>query len=171
MQSLMEGILLDGSLATALSVVLFIGIGFLVERLAMVRGWRGYYRVGVPLRPPLVPIQELPAGEGVTETVRWAVVEDSAFFWSDPKKRSAPMGLHGRVDFLRTAQGVQLSVYWSLPWVPVLAIAWFGGLGLVTGQGTITVPTAALLVAALFFLYRVAAVRAVAELRWAWIGG
>ena len=161
----MEG----GSLGLALfAAVAFLG-GLLVERLLLGVRPALYFDVGVPLLPRLVPIPEAPEGEGQTATVCWEVVGDLVRFWAPPGKRTAPMGLHGVVQLSRQGSQVVLDVRWAPPWSPLLAAAWFGGLGLSRGEGSLTLPLAAVMIVGILALYRRAALRAAAELRWHWV--
>lgn len=161
----------EGSTVATVAVGLFVVV-FLLERLALVRGWRLYYRLGLPLFPRPQPLVALPEGRGETATVWWAISSDppTAWFHAAHGGGEAPWGLHGLVDLVADHQGrVQLMPRWSPPWTPIVAMMWFAGLGLSRGEGLLTVPLATLLVAAMLALYRQAALRAVAELRWAWV--
>lgn len=173
MNELLRSLLQDGNLT--LLVVVGVGaiVGLLVERLLLTAGARAYFRLGMPLGEELVPIPFPPDGEGRTASVRWATAADNSTvrFWSHPGDRAAPMGLHGVVGLVRGPRGIHLPVRWAPPWTPFLALLWFAGLGVLRGQGLITVPIALLIMAALVLLYRQAALRAARELRWSFIRG
>lgn len=173
MSDFLQDLIGDGDL-TQLLIVAAIAIGgLLLERALLGLGWAPYFRLGMPLGAELVPVPFPPEGEGRTASVRWRVDEDAGFvrFWSQPGDRTAPMGLHGAVGLVRTARGIHLPVRWAPPFTPFVALLWFAGLGLVRGQGLVTVPIAALIMAALIVLYRQAALRAARELRWSFVSG
>jgi hypothetical protein len=122
----------------------------------------------------LVPIPELPRGRGDTASVRWVVDEAAGLvrWWAQPGARGAPMGLHGVVVLSRgTAGEVRLSARWAPPWTPLLALLWFGALGVGRGQGMLTLPVAAVLIVVLGLVYRSASLTALRELRWAFVQG
>ena len=157
-------------LSTVVAIALL--VAFLVERRLMSRRFAPYFAVGLALFPELVPIPRVPVTEvGRTFSVRWDRLDGVVRFWTDPSDRAAPMGLHGLVNFEPTSRGVRLLVRWAPPWTPILAGMWFGVLGLWRGEGLLTVPVGALFVALILHGYRLAALKAAAELRWAFIGG
>jgi len=133
--------------------------------------WRinAYFQAGFPLFLTMVPIPNAPEGSGSTATVRWEVTGDLVRWWADPAMRSAPSGLHGSVQLAAGQGGVHLFVRWAPPWTPLLAAAWLIGLGMVRGEAMVTLPIGLVMIAGVLFLYRQAAVRAVAEMRWAWV--
>lgn len=170
-QSLFVGEALDqGSLTLAAVAALFFLGSLVVERQLLRFRLDWYFTAGFPIFPELVPIPRAPEGSGETATVVWEVVEANLVrFWADPAVRKAPSGLHGAIRMSKSPQGVRLAVRWSPPWSPLLAAGWLAGLGLVRGEGLFTVPIAAMIVLAVLFVYRQAAVRAARELRWAWV--
>ena len=157
------------------SALVLIG-GMVAERFLLTRfRWTAYFSAGFPLFPELVPIPVAPKGEGETATVRWEVVEgdeDYVRFWADPDQRKAPSGLHGAIRLYRAAGGsVGLAVRWSPPWTLLLAAAWLVILGIARREPQITVPIAVVWVLGVLIIYRQAALRAAAELRWAFVQG
>jgi hypothetical protein len=145
-------------------------VAYLFERVVLPR-WRPelWFRIGFPLGSSLAPIPRAPEGSGGTASVRYEVRGDRVLFWSDPARRAAPAGLHGAIRLERGPRGVELLVTWSPPWSSLLAAAWLAALGLLRGEPQV----GGLLGALLFFViglgHRVAAVRAAAELRWAFV--
>ena len=98
--------------------------------------------------------------------------EDRIRFWADPDKRRAPSGLHGAIRLYRAGSGqVGLAVRWRPPWSLLLAAAWLVVLGVVRQEPQITVPIALAWVIGVLVIYRQAALRAAAELRWAFVQG
>ncbi|MBT3217547.1 MAG: hypothetical protein HN348_00515 [Proteobacteria bacterium] len=159
----------QGSLTLAVvAAVLFLG-GLFVERQLLRWRHNWYFSAGFPVFPELLPIPRAPEGSGETSTVSWEVVDGLVRFWADPAARKAPSGLHGAIRLILGPKEVRLVVRWSPPWSPLLAAGWLAGLGLVRGEGYFTVPIAAMIVLAVLFVYRQAAVRAARELRWAWV--
>jgi len=146
-------------------------VGLLAERALITLRVRWYYLLGLPLGERLVPVPLPPEGQGRTASVRYAVTEgvDEAFFWAQPGDRTAPLGLHGFIALVPGRRGVALEVRWAPPWTLLLALLWFGGLGVVRGQGGLTIVVATLLIAVVGVLYRQAAVRAARELRWRFV--
>jgi hypothetical protein len=153
------------------AAVAFLGGLALERRLLGVRP-RGYFAVGFPIVPPLVPLPQLPERtSGRTETVRWERHDDTVLFWADPDDRTAPVGLHGVVLLDRTVRDVHLTVRWSPPWSPLLAAVWLMGLGAVRGEPWLTVPVGLVMIVGIWFVYRSFAMRAAAEVRFALAGG
>lgn len=146
-------------------------VGLLVERLLLGRCWRPYDQLGLPLGEELRPLLLAPRGEGRTASVRYRVIEGQgrASFWAQPGDRSAPMGLHGNVDLIRTTKGIAMEVRWAPPWTLLVILIWFAGLGVARGMGGLTVPIAAILLVVVVLGYRKAAQRAARELRWAFV--
>ncbi len=155
----------------SLAALLFLG-GLLLERVFLKTRWpAAYFSAGFALFPEIVPIGKAPHAEsGQTATVRWERRDDLVLFWSEPGSREAPMGLHGAIRLWRGPRGVHLLVRWSPPWSPLLAAAWLGGLGIVRREWW-SVPVAAALVFGVLYMYRIYAVRAAAELRYAFASG
>ena len=141
------------------------------ERHALTRGLRPYFDAGIRLVPPLVPLLAAPTGSGKTESVCWEVdpaLPGRVRFWVEPRSRSSLGGLHGLVLFRAEAGRVVPEVRWSPPWTPLLAAIWLATVGSTRGEAVVSGVLAAGLVAVLMFAYRSAALRAAAELRWAW---
>jgi hypothetical protein len=153
------------------AAVLFLG-GLLLERAFLSFRWPlAYFVAGFALFPELVPIPVAPKAEaGRTATVQWERRDDLVLYWAVPGAKESPMGLHGAVRLWRGPRGVHLIVRWSPPWSPLLAAAWLGGLG-IARQDYWAVPVAVMLVIAVLYGYRMYAVRAAAELRWAFVSG
>jgi hypothetical protein len=154
----------------AIAAFLFAG-GLILEH-ALLR-WRfdGFFFLGFPLHPELVPIPSPPEGSGRTSSVHWEVNKsgDSVRFWAI--RREAPMCLRGAVRLVRTRGAIRLAVTWSPPWSPLLAAAWLAAMGFRQDQGLLMVSVAGLMVLGILAIYRSAALRAAAELRWAWVQG
>ena len=147
--------------------------GLFLERSLLTR-WRhnAYFTLGFPLIPALVPIPDPPTGAGATASVQWEVVDKELVrFWSKPGDRSSPMGLHGAIHLTRAGRGVQLDVRWSPPLTPLAAATWLAALGSARGEAALMLPLAAAMIIGMILLYRSAAIRAAAELRWAWVRG
>jgi len=171
-----EDLLAEGSMHLALGSALMLIFGMVCERFLITRfRWTPYFTAGFPLFPELVPISKAPEGTGETATVHWEVVGedgDLVRFWADPDKRRAPSGLRGAVKLYRARGGsVGLAVRWSPPWTLLLAAGWLVVLGIVRQEPQITVPIAIVWVMGVLLIYRQAALRAAAELRWAFVKG
>jgi len=145
--------------------------GLAVERSLLLRRWLPYYALGIPLGRVLLPIPTAPKGGGSTAMVRWEVCEDAVLYWAEPRTRSAPMGLHGRIQLVRRGSTVALEVFWAPPWVLVFAALWLIGLGLLRGEGWLTVPVGSSMVLGIAVLYWRSALTAARELRWAFVKG
>jgi hypothetical protein len=164
----------EGSLTLVYAAVALFAAGLVFERVVTTKLWLPYFKLGAVLRPELVPIHQVPEGEGRTASVCWSIVrkptlEDASawgVFWADPGRRAAPSGLHGAVHFLPTHAGVRLEVRWCVPWTPLVALAWLVAIGAARGELLLTTTVAALLAGAVVVVYRAAAIRAAAELRW-----
>lgn len=147
-----------------------LGGGLLVERLLLAARFTPYFTAGFPLLPELVPIPAVPKREeGTTASVRW--VRDGAIVRFSAHGRGGPMGLHGAV-LLRPVRrgGVAMDVRWAPPWTPLLAATWLGGLATARGEPYM-LPVAVGLGFVVLHVYRTAAVKAAAELRWAFVSG
>ncbi len=159
---------MEGWVPAVLAAVV-LGGGLIFERWvvpALRPAW--YLGIGVPLGEQLVPISQLPEGEGETATVAWEVRELQVFFWAAARGRRVPFGLHGVVSLQPRSDGrVGLDVRWSPPWVALVAILWLAFLGVMRGEAYIGAPVSAILLVAILLVYRQAAVRAAAELRYA----
>jgi hypothetical protein len=163
----------QGSLSLALFAAALLLGGLLLETRVLMR-WRKdwYFAAGLPLGAQLVPIQKAPVGSGRTATVHWEVSQPHLVrFWSEPGQRQAPMGLHGIVLLAQGRRGIEMEVRWAPPWSAVLAACWLAGLGIVRGEGMLTVPIATLILVGLVIVYGERARRAAAELRWAFVQG
>jgi hypothetical protein len=162
---------MSGAHLALVAAVVFLG-GMLVERLLLQLRPNAYFTAGFPLTPELVPMQRAPTAlAGQTASIRWERQDDLVRFWSDPAARTAPMGLHGAVRLWNGPRGVHMVVRWSPPWSPLLAAAWFAGLGIVRHEAVVTLPLACLLILGILYVYRTFALKAAAELRWAWVSG
>ncbi|MCB9674095.1 MAG: hypothetical protein H6737_03210 [Alphaproteobacteria bacterium] len=145
--------------------------GLLVERVLLAIRWRPYFRLGFPLGQMPVPVARMPEGAGETRSVKWEVRGDEVLFWAEPGSRAAPMGLHGHVQLAPARGRVALHVSWAPPWSPVLAALWLAVLGLVRGEGWLTVPVGSAMLVGIAVLYWRSAVMAARELRWAFVKG
>ena len=145
--------------------------GLAVERAMLVRLWGPYYALGFPLGRLLLPIPMAPQGSGSTAMVRWEVREEGVLFWADPGSRSAPMGLHGLIRLRRRGGSVVLEVFWAPPWALIFAAIWLICLGLLRGEGWLTVPVGSSMVLGIAVLYWRSALTAARELRWAFVKG
>lgn len=164
---------LEGSLPLALAVaVAFLG-GFLFEtRFLLRRRSDWYFLPGFPLRPPLVPIPRVPEGSGRTTTVRWErSAPNLVRFWADPSDRVGLAGLHGVVVLAQGRRGIELELRWAPPWTPMFAALWLAGLGLVRGEGPLTVTIGVVICGGMLLVYAERARRAAAELRWSFLQG
>ena len=159
-------------LPAAIGAALVLLGGLLAERWALRARWAPYFRVGFPLSPPPVPIPDMPPETGHTSSVAWERPDaEEALFWADPHQRSAPTGLRGVVFLVPMQAGrLHLDVRWAPPWTPLVAAGWLMGLGFAR-QEWVAVPAGAMLVLVLLAIYRHAALRAAAELRWSWVSG
>lgn len=161
------------SLPLALGVAFALLGGLMLETRVLTRFRRDwYFALALPLALQLVPIPKPPEGSGRTATVCW---ERSAphivRFWADPSARAAPMGLRGIVMMAQSSRGIALEVWWAPPLSALVAPLWLALLGLMRGEGAITVPLAAAILAGILWLYRERAKVAAAELRWAFLQG
>ena len=171
-----QDLLAEGSMQLALGSALMLIGGMVFERFLLTRfRWTPYFTAGFPLFPELVPIPKAPEGSGETATVSWEVVGedgDLVRFWADPDKRTAPSGLRGAIRLYQAGNGhVGLAVRWSPPWTLLIAAGWLVALGIARQEPQITVPIAVVWVLGVMVIYRQAAVRAAAELRWAFVRG
>jgi hypothetical protein len=163
----------DGSLPLALGVALAFVVGLLLETRVLLR-WRRdlYFLASFPIARRLVPIPHPPRRAGRTATVRWELsAPHMVRYWADPADRTALSGLHGVVILGMGRQGVELDVRWAPPWSPVIAAVWLAALGVVRGEGAMTVPIAAGILVALLVVYGERAHRVAAELRWSFVQG
>ena len=138
---------------------------FFAELLARWLRLRPWFGVGVPLDQELVPLPGLPEGAGHTSTVSWEIDETTARWWAH---RGGTWGLHGQVVFHPRSGRMQLHISWAPPWTAIVAIVWGSALGARHGIGPISSLGCTLMMLMLLAGYRQAALRAVAELRWAW---
>jgi hypothetical protein len=163
----------DGSLYLAIGAAfLFLG-GLVLETRVLLR-WRAdwYFLPGLPIGARLVPIPRPPEGAGRTESVCWEVSAPNLVrFWADPNERVTPSGMHGVVVLVQGRRGIELDFRWSPPWTPLLAAVWLAVLGMVRGEGTLTVPIAVAIVIGILVVYGDRARRVAAELRWAFVRG
>ncbi len=134
--------------------------------------WRRdlFFLLGFQLIPPPVPILAVPEGEGETATAGWEVGGEVpvARFWARGGMASATPGLRGAIRFRRWRGVIALDVRWSPPWTPLFMLAWLGSFGAIHGNVVVAIPASLLAASALLLAFRAAAVRAVAELRYAW---
>ncbi|MFT6145230.1 MAG: hypothetical protein ACJAZO_005043 [Myxococcota bacterium] len=161
---------MEGWVPAVLAAVI-LGGGLIFERwvVPVLRpAW--YLGIGVPLGEHLVPIDKVPEGTGETATVAWEARDLRVYFWASARGRRVPFGLHGVVSLQRRVDGrVDLDVRWSPPWVALVAILWLAVLGVLRGESYIGAPISAILLVAILLVYRQAAIRAAAELRFALI--
>jgi hypothetical protein len=166
-------LLAEGSMGLALGSALMLIGGMVVERFMLTRfRWTPYFTAGFPLFPELVPIPRAPQGTGETATVRWEVVSDGELirFWADPDKRTAPSGLHGAIRLYGAGSAhIGLAVRWSPPWTLLIAAGWLVVVGIIRDEPQVTVPIAVVWVIGVMVIYRQGAMRAAAELRWAFV--
>lgn len=162
----------EPSVTLAVTTALLLVGALVLERLLLTR-WRfdAYFKAGLPLLPPPVPIPEAPRGEGRTATVRWEVAGDVVRFWGVPGERTAPTGLHGAIRLYRSGGRTGLAVRWSPPLAYLLAAIWLVVLGALRGALALAVPISLVLVVGIYVTYRGFAVRAVRELRFAFLEG
>lgn len=160
----------DPPLQLAVLTALALIGGIVLERLLLTRWrWTPYFTAGLPVLPRPVSIPSAPRGQGKTASVRWEVAGDLVRFWADPADRTAPSGLHGAIRLHERAGRVDLAARWSPPWTYLLAAVWLVVLGAARGELVLTLPIATLLVVGIFVAYRHFALRAVKELRWAFL--
>lgn len=155
-----------------LAAFLFLG-GLVFETRVLLR-WRSdwYFLPGIPIAGRLVPIPHPPEGAGRTASVRWEVgAPNLVRFWADPAERVAPSGLHGVVVLVQGRRGVELVLRWAPPWTPLFAAVWLAALGVVRGEGAMTVPIAVAIAVGILVVYGERAQRVAAELRWAFVRG
>jgi hypothetical protein len=170
MSAVLDAISTEGSWPFALLTAIVLIGGMLLERWIIRRGVPLYFRVGIPLRPRLVPLPTVPTGEGQTGSVGWKADGDEVRFWALPGERRAPMLLHGVVR-LEKAQGrVGLDVWWAPPWSALLATFWLGNVAAIRGNALMVIAATGLFVMIGFF-YFTAAQRVARELRFAWSRG
>ncbi len=159
--------LMEGWVPAVLAAAV-LGGGLIFERWivpAIRPAW--YLGIGVPLGVRLVPIHDLPVGTGETATVAWEARELQVYFWAAARGRRVPFGLHGVVSLQPHSDGsVGLNVRWSPPWVALVAILWLAFLAVLRGESYVGAPVSAILLVAILLVYRQAAVRAAAELRY-----
>lgn len=135
------------------------------EWLALTARWMPYVRRGFPLGAEPLPLTDLPEGEGETATVLWWVDGPCATFRANG---AGLWGLHGVVDFLPHRGRIHLEVTWAPPWTLLALVLAAGLLGTALGLGPAPAVICSLVVLGLGVLYRQAALRAAAELRWTW---
>jgi hypothetical protein len=161
----------DGSFGLTTAVFVGLLVLFLLERVALLKCWQPYYSLGFSGLPEMVPVPSVPEGQGDCASVRWRVESQRVIWWAVPRSGRAPMGLHGCTELVGTVGSFRLNVRWAPPWTPLLALAWFAGIGLARGEGYLTVPVGVFLIGLIIWMYRSAALRAAAEIRWAIVSG
>lgn len=161
---------MEGGNAVLLSLVV-LGLMVVFER-GVVPRWQPswYFRLGLPLGATLVDLPHAPAEEGRTHAVDWRADAQSVWFWARPGRRGAPVGLHGWIRLVPRGDGrVGMEIRWSPPWIGVLACFWLAGIGVAQDDARFAGPLSMVLLAAIFLIYRQAAVRLAAELRYSLI--
>ena len=161
----------EGSLTLALASALVL-IGGLVLETRVLLAYRTdlYFLASLPMMRMLVPIPEVPKGQGRTPSVLWEVTSSGMVrYWASPKERKAPSGLRGVVHFVPTTAGWALAVRWAPPWSPILAALWLAVLGIARDEAQLTVPIALMMVAAILFVYGQRAQAVAQELRFSFL--
>jgi hypothetical protein len=147
-----------------------LAVGIAIELVLIRYSVRWYFRTGFPLGEELVPIRRLPEGSGETSSVSWRVIEKSlVHYWTGPKSVDGILGLHGAVRCISTPREVLLKLRWSPPWTPLVGLAWLFFFAITTDKILTVGPIVLSLVIICFGVYRQAAVRAAAELRWRFV--
>jgi hypothetical protein len=159
-----------GDLRLPALVAIGLLLGFLLESLLLERAATWYYAAGAPLRPELLP--HVPAKNAPTEGrhagIHWKRIGPGMVaFWADRKERRIPTMLHGLAIERDMGAMISLDVRWSPPFTPLLAAVWLMLLGLVRGEGQITVPIGACMLVAITLLYQRGAQQAAEALRFA----
>lgn len=136
-----------------------------VEAVLLVARPTAYLSLAFPLPVEPLPLSALPEGAGRTATVTWDVQGDVAPFVAHG---GGLLGLHGVVRFVRDRRGVRLAVGWAPPWTLLPACAAVAILGADRGVPWLSVPLSLVLFAGGLLAYQQAAIRAAAEIRFAW---
>ncbi|MBW2255494.1 MAG: hypothetical protein JRI25_12965 [Deltaproteobacteria bacterium] len=153
-------------LATGLAAIL---VATTVEWFLLWWRPRFYYRFAFPLGLEPLPIPSAPEGSGETATVAWTVVDDEVLYWAMPGSGRGLPGLHGVVKLVPDRDRLRLVVRWAPPWSFVVLAACVGVGGATMGFAMVGGVSAALVLAAVVMVYNQAAIRAAAELRWAFV--
>lgn len=165
---MIEEIVRDGQLRTAIGAMLLVAMSLVMERAAVGQGYRWYFDASGPLVEQPLPIPHAPVYEGEERGIRWARHRDGLRWWVERGAKGAPGGLHGTVVLVPHRHGLALEFRWCPPWTPFLALAWFAGLGAVESRIALVWPIATVLAGGIFLVYRQSAVRLAARLRYRW---
>lgn len=157
-----------GLLTAVFAMGLLFG-GLLLERALLWLRWGPYFWLTLPLGRGLAPVPRAPSGSGSTSTVDWMVAPGGDVRWWGTSSK-APMGLHGRVRVGGMFGSHSLEIRWAPPWTMWIAAVWLIGLGLVRGEGRLTVPIGAMMILGIGLVYWRAAAVAGRELRADWTG-
>jgi hypothetical protein len=130
---------------------------------------RFYYRFALPLGLEPLPVPGAPEGSGETATVAWEVVGDEVLYWAMPGSGRGLVGLHGVVQLVPDRDRFRLIVRWAPPWSVVVLAGGLGAVGAAMGMAVVGVVSSVIVLAAVIAAYNQAAVRAAAELRWAFV--
>lgn len=161
-----------GSLRLALGSAIAFVAAMLAERLMVQNGNHFYYSLALPMTAVAVPIERPPPPKGRTRGARWEELAPGVLrWWADPDRRELPSGLHGIVVLAQSRRGIELTFRWAPPFSPLLAASWLIFLGALRQELELTVPIALALTLGVLFLHHQSAVRAAAELRWAFVRG
>jgi hypothetical protein len=158
----------EGSVYGVVMTVLVLGGSAALERLAVARRLRVWFRLAMPLTVGLVPLVELPeAASGAAGGVRWERQEDGTILWWAKRSGGVAIGLHGVVYCVRTRRGVHLNVHWAPPLTGGVAACWVALIGAARHEAYLSGPLAAMLLGAILLGYHRSALQAARVLRWA----
>ncbi len=156
-------LLTPGSLTLPLLVGLGLLAGFALEALLLARGARWYYAVSLPIGRTPVPYEApaRPAERGAHGGLRFRRIGPGLIaFRADRRDRRLPSLLHGLAVERVVGAKTVLDVRWAPPFTPIVGASWLIVLGLIRGEGQITVPIGLMMIAALALLYHRGAVQA-----------
>ena len=163
--------MLDPESVRLLALITLGGVGGLIIEWLMLRGGFGpYFRVGVALNVSPLPLDVMPEGGGQTSSVSWQVFEQGLVrFWAEQRLAGSVWGLHGLVHLRRHAGRYHVDIRWFPPWTPFLCLVALIVRGGFTGTIHVLGPVCFGFALMLVAVYHRAAVRAAAELRWAFV--
>jgi len=163
-------LLTPGSLTLPLLVAFGLLAGFVLEALFLTRGAGWYYAMGLPLGRTPSPYEPpaRPAPQGRHGGLRFRRIGPGLVaFWADRRDRRLPSLLHGLAVERVVGDTTVLDVRWAPPFTPLVAAAWLIVLGLIRGEGQITLPIGLMMIGAIGLLYHRGAVQACRTLRFA----